>query len=115
MESKLSAIRVLEKDGPQSRPELEQYLGEVVWAVLRSELSVARAVELLSKTRIPAREPLQRLFADVLWLVGFAAIEQPQASKSEMKEEFAGLCLQLEKEAVLSRPVLALSLETESV
>eukprot|EP00929_Paragymnodinium_shiwhaense_P030712 TRINITY_DN17359_c0_g1_i2.p1 TRINITY_DN17359_c0_g1~~TRINITY_DN17359_c0_g1_i2.p1 ORF type:complete len:1535 (-),score=523.90 TRINITY_DN17359_c0_g1_i2:108-4712(-) len=92
--------------------DVQLFLGEVVWAVLEKHLPMARAVELLEKMQLATREALQKIFADVLWLVGFVALEQ---TKGDMRTDFEALCAAVEKKALLPRPLLALSLETESV
>ena len=113
LEAQTAAFAALEKAGPEGLEDLQLFLNEVVWSVLRGEFTAAHATELLSKTAVPHQEPLQKLLADVLWLVGFAATEAPP--NREMKDEFTALCSTLEKEGVLPRMVLALGLEMDHV
>eukprot|EP00439_Symbiodinium_sp_Y106_P079741 s783_g18.t1 len=58
-------------------------------------------------------ESLQQVLVDALWLVGFAATEAP--SGREAREEFSNFCSILEREGVISKPLLASGLETETV
>eukprot|EP00931_Biecheleriopsis_adriatica_P053052 TRINITY_DN30988_c0_g1_i1.p1 TRINITY_DN30988_c0_g1~~TRINITY_DN30988_c0_g1_i1.p1 ORF type:complete len:1498 (+),score=350.54 TRINITY_DN30988_c0_g1_i1:53-4546(+) len=106
------ALDDLIKAGEKGRDDLELFLEEVVWATLRGDLTAVKAAEFLSETQLSSKDSLQKLLGDVLWLVGFSATEAP--SSREVREEFTSLCSQLENKAVLSKTILATSLETES-
>eukprot|EP00928_Gymnodinium_smaydae_P056448 TRINITY_DN39834_c0_g1_i1.p1 TRINITY_DN39834_c0_g1~~TRINITY_DN39834_c0_g1_i1.p1 ORF type:complete len:1558 (+),score=409.12 TRINITY_DN39834_c0_g1_i1:147-4820(+) len=112
LKEKLATFSSLLKGGESGANDVQVFLIELVWAVLRGEVAVAQAVELVSKSQIPSKEPLQKIFADVLWLVGFVAIEQ---NKGEMRTEFDNFCAQLEQKSVMPRQTFAIALETESV
>lgn len=126
----------LVKAGPEKLDDLQVFLTELAWATLRGEISAERASELLKLTPVPKREPLQRLLTDVLWMVGFSATEAP--INKEMKETFQDLCGCIEKGqissqdhilsiaksnydcklyqyGVVSRQILALGLETDTI
>lgn len=103
----------LVKGGPERLDDLQVFLTELAWATLRGEISAERASELLKATPVPKREPLQRLLTDVLWLVGFSATEAP--NNKETRETFQDLCGCLEKYGVVSREIMALGLETDTI
>lgn len=113
LKEKSSSLDALMKAGEKSREDLELFLEELIWATLRGEISAKRCSELLVETQLTASEGLQKLLADVLWMISFAATESP--ASREMREEFSSLCIQLEQKEVLSKSVLAASLELESV
>eukprot|EP00930_Biecheleria_cincta_P027293 TRINITY_DN19176_c0_g1_i1.p1 TRINITY_DN19176_c0_g1~~TRINITY_DN19176_c0_g1_i1.p1 ORF type:complete len:1526 (-),score=347.64 TRINITY_DN19176_c0_g1_i1:60-4616(-) len=113
LKEKSSSLDALMKAGEKSREDLELFLEELIWATLRGELSAKRCSELLVETSLTASEGLQKLLADVLWMVSFVATESP--ASREMREDFSNLCIQLEQKEVLSKSVLAASLELESV
>ncbi|CAE8678153.1 unnamed protein product [Polarella glacialis] len=113
LEEKTLALNALVKAGKEKHADLELFLTEVVWAALRGDLPVPKVVEFLAKSPVASQDSLQRLFTDVLWLVGFGVSEAP--ANREMRDEFSSLCTQIESKAVLPRQVLALGLETDSV
>jgi len=112
LQQKVADIKAFLPLREETRQDLQQYLAEVTWSAIKGEVSPARAAELLAKSPIKSKEPLQQLLGDVLWLAGFAATEQP---KSDMKTEFEGFCLELVKEGVLSRPQLATNLDMDCI
>mmetsp|Transcript_113724 Transcript_113724/g.361381 ORF Transcript_113724/g.361381 Transcript_113724/m.361381 type:complete len:1522 (-) Transcript_113724:89-4654(-) len=111
--AKVELFADLEKAGADRKDDLQLFLAEVVWSVVRNDLSIPHAVELISKTPVAVKEPLQRLFADALWVVGFAATEAPP--RRESRDEFYQFVALLEKERVIPARLLALGLETEAL
>lgn len=118
--------------------DLKLFLLEVIWATTRSELTAKRAADFFKESSLlnsdalsgwldaaipkaadPAeveiqkrREKLQRIFVDVLWVMGFAVTE---GGSKEMKNGFEDLCATLERETGLDKKMLASGLETETV
>ncbi|CAJ1453719.1 unnamed protein product [Effrenium voratum] len=112
----LSDLDVLKEAPQRLRPSgavrraYEQML-EVVNAVLAGQMPAQNAAELLQP--IAAQESLQQVLVDALWLAGFAASEAP--ATKETRDEFTNFCALLEKEGVVSKPILCAGLETEMV
>ncbi|CAJ1381245.1 unnamed protein product [Effrenium voratum] len=98
------------RNGNVGRRAYEQML-EVVNAVLAGQMPAQNAAELLQP--IAAQESLQQVLVDALWLAGFAASEAP--ATKETRDEFTNFCALLEKEGVVSKPILCAGLETEMV
>mmetsp|Transcript_6903 Transcript_6903/g.15059 ORF Transcript_6903/g.15059 Transcript_6903/m.15059 type:complete len:1264 (+) Transcript_6903:96-3887(+) len=114
LQGKLEEVKALLPLREETKQELQQYLGEVASAAVKGDVSTSRAAELLAKAPVKAREPLQHLLGDVLWLGAFVTSDQDKA-RSENKAEFENLCIELQKAEVLSPQQIALALETESI
>jgi len=98
----------VEEKSQESHLQVQLFLDEVVWAVIRGDLTVARAVDFLSKTQIPSKDSLQRLFADALWLVSLTTLDH--AKERTRLDEFT---THLDRAAILSRELIAVALEGE--
>lgn len=109
----VSECDALLRSGAERFEDVQQYFVDAIWKALRREIPVARLAELLSHTMVPRKDFYQRLLADAVWLVGFAATEQPP--DKGMKHELESLCLQLSAHNVVSKPILALASEIESL
>ena len=96
----------------EERERIYDQLLEVVSGVLSGQMPGQNAVELLSP--ISSKDSLQQVLVDALWLAGFAATEAP-GNKKEARDEFMNFCCLLQKEGVVSKPILAGALETETI
>ena len=93
------------------REKVYDQLLEVVTAVLQKQMPAQNAAQLLMP--ISSKESLQQVLVDALWLGGFAATEGP--GNKEARDEFVNFCCLLEREGVVSKPILAAGLETDIV
>ena len=98
-------------NGEGERERIYDQLLEVVTAVLQQQMPALNAAQLLMP--ISSKESLQQVLVDVLWLGGFAATEVP--GNKEARDEFTNFCCLLEREGVVSKPILAAGLETETL
>jgi len=102
-------FNALDAEGESKKDEMQLFLTEVLWSVMRGKMPSQKAAMLLAKTSVMSKTPLQQLLLDVMWMASF------DTGTKEARDELNCLVSHLVDQKVVPLRMVALNLEIENL